>query len=110
MKKIMNPEVLNRFDFTTQELLALLSPLSDKELNKIPFKNSWTAGQLGDHLYKSYNVIAQLNENVKDTERPPDQKLEEMRNQFLDFTIKMESPKEVLPTEDSVNKKKCSII
>ena len=100
----MNTDVLNSFEATTQELLKMLLPLSDKALNKVPFKNSWTAGQLGDHLYKSYNVIAILNGNVNDTERPPDQKLGEVRKLFLDFTIKMESPKEVLPTEDPVNK------
>ncbi len=100
----MNVEVLNNFDVTTQEVLELLSPLSDIELNSIPFKNSWTAGQLGDHLYKSYNVIVILCGAVEETERPPDQKLEEVRKQFLDFSIKMESPKEVLPTEEPIDK------
>ena len=100
----MNTAILKTFDAVTQELLELLSPLSDTALNKIPFENSWTAGQLGDHLYKSYNVIGLLNGRVKDTERSPDQKLKEIRKQFLDFSIKMESPKAVLPTENPINK------
>ncbi len=32
----------------------MLEAFSTEQLNKIPFPNSWTAGQVGDHLLKSY--------------------------------------------------------
>nr|WP_067062237.1 DinB family protein [Mucilaginibacter sp. L294] len=100
----MKNEILNRFDKTTDELIELLTPLTQEQLNKIPFENNWTAGQVGDHLTKSYDAGAVLNGNVKAADREPDEKSAEVSKLFLDFTIKMESPKEILPTDDIIDK------
>lgn len=100
----MNTEVLNKFDKTTGELLKLLSSLTEEQLNIPPFENSWTAGQIGDHLYRSYSVMQILTGNVEDTDRAPDEKLPEIEKLFLDFSIKMDSPKEILPSTKPINK------
>lgn len=100
----MKTEVLNKFDKTTGELLELLSSLTEEQLNIPPFENSWTAGQIGDHLYRSYSVMEILNGNVESAQRPPDQKLPEVRKLFLDFSIQIESPKEILPTNKHIEK------
>ncbi|RYU90296.1 DinB family protein [Mucilaginibacter terrigena] len=100
----MKDEILNRFDKTTDELIELLAPLSDEQLNKVPFEDSWTAGQVGDHVTRSYDAGAVLNGNVKAADRAPDEKSAEVSKLFLDYTIKMESPKEILPTNDVINK------
>ncbi|MDB5127320.1 DinB family protein [Mucilaginibacter sp.] len=100
----MKDEILNHFNKTTDELIELLTPLTQEQLNKVPFENSWTAGQVGDHLCKSYDATGVLNGNVKATDRVPDEKLGEVNKLFLDFSIKMESPKEILPTNDDINK------
>tara|TARA_R110002020_G_scaffold114593_4_gene263660 strand:- start:55028 stop:55540 length:513 start_codon:yes stop_codon:yes gene_type:complete len=97
-------ELLYKFDTVTQELCRLLQPLDEAELNRAPFKDSWTAGQVGDHLYRSYEVSAILNGNVEPTQRPADQKLREVENLFLDFTVKMESPREILPSKSPIDK------
>jgi hypothetical protein len=70
----MKDEILNRFDKTTDELIGLLTPLTQEQLNKVPFENSWTAGQVGDHLCKSYDATGVLNGNIKATDRVPDEK------------------------------------
>lgn len=100
----MQQELLYKFDTVTQELDRLLSSLDEEQLNRIPFKNSWTAGQVGDHLSRSYAVIGVLNGNVATTQRPPDQKLDEVEKLFLNFDIKMESPREILPSESPLKK------
>jgi hypothetical protein len=100
----MKEEILNRFDKTTGELIGLLTPLSQEQLNTVPFKDSWTAGQVGDHLIQSYDAAAVLNGNTKAADRDPDEKAAEVSKLFLDFTIKMKSPKEILPTNDTINK------
>jgi hypothetical protein len=100
----MKDEILNRFDKTTDELIGLLTPLTQEQLNTVPFKNSWTAGQVGDHLIKSYDAAGVLNGNTKAADRDPDEKAAEVSKLFLDFTIKMKSPKEILPTNDTINK------
>lgn len=39
-----------KFQQTIKELTEMLEAFSTEQLNKIPFPNSWTAGQVGDHL------------------------------------------------------------
>ncbi|HET8803836.1 MAG TPA: DinB family protein [Aequorivita sp.] len=102
----MNTELLNRFDTATKNLMQQLSSLNDEQLNAVPFKGSWTAGQLGNHLYKSYNIMDVLNGNVKETHRNPVAKLAEIEKTFKDFTIKMESPEMVLPTTEHIEKER----
>lgn len=100
----MNTTILNEFTDATDELLHLLSSLTEEKLNTPPFENSWTAGQIGDHLYRSYSVMEILNGNVESAHRPPDHKLPEVRKLFLDFSIQMESPKEILPSNKHIEK------
>ena len=98
-----NTELLDQFDITMQKLLQLLSLLSDEQLNTVPFEDSWTAGQVGDHLYKSYDVIGILRGNTEPTERPAGQKLDGIRKMLLDFTTKLDAPPETLPTHDPIH-------
>ncbi len=100
----MNTEVLNRFDAATNKLTEQLSSLNEEQLNIVPFEGSWTAGQLGNHLYKSYNVMDVLKGNVEETHRDPAAKLAEIEKAFKDFTIKMKSPEMVLPTTKHIKK------
>ncbi len=102
----MNTELLNRFDSATKILVQQLSSLNDEQLNAVPFEGSWTAGQLGNHLYKSYNVMDVLNGNVEETDRNPVAKLAEIEKTFKDFTIKMKSPEMVLPTTEHIDKER----
>lgn len=102
----MNTELLNRFDTATGKLMKQLSSLNEEQLNKVPFEGSWTAGQLGNHLYKSYNIMDVLNGNVEETDRDPVAKLPEIEKTFKDFTIKMKSPEMVLPTNKHIEKER----
>lgn len=100
----MNTELLNRFDTATGKLMQQLSSLNEEQLNAVPFEGSWTAGQLGNHLYKSYNIMDVLNGNMAETDRDPVAKLAEIEKTFKDFTIKMKSPEMVLPTTKHIEK------
>ncbi|MEZ4801681.1 MAG: DinB family protein [Gelidibacter sp.] len=101
----MNTEILNRWNAATERLIQLLSSLSEEQLNKVPFEGSWTAGQVGDHLYKSYDVMGILNGNVEDTHRDPMERLLPMEKTFKDFSIKMKSPESIVPTNQHMDKK-----
>ncbi|MBW8244003.1 DinB family protein [Muricauda oceani] len=100
----MEKTILKDYDSATSALVKLLSSLTDAELNRKPSENGWTAGQIGDHLCKSYNVSHILMGKVRETRRPPDQKLGEIRELFLNFDIKMDSPKAVLPANGPIDK------
>ena len=87
------------------ELLALLEPLDEKQINTIPFKESWTAAQLATHVTKSNKAMAQAMEmEGKPTERDPAARAKELKDLFLDFSIKFKSPEFILPTQNRYEK------
>ncbi|GAB4040712.1 DinB family protein [Spirosoma gilvum] len=92
-----NQEVSNELDSKFSELLQLLSPLSEDELNRVPFEESWTAAQLGDHLSKAYNIMGILTATTAPPDRPFDEKLAGLQALFLNYSIKMKSAPEITP-------------
>ncbi len=93
----MANEILNELKNTTTELLKLLSTLNQEQLNAVPFEGSWTAGQLGEHLHKSYKVAELLYGPVKVTQRDPAEKVKSIKDALLNFDNKMISPDFILP-------------
>ncbi|ABG59125.1 DinB family protein [Cytophaga hutchinsonii] len=90
-------ELLAQLTHTTDELMHLLTPLSENQLNAVPFEGSWTPGQLGDHLYKSYGIAAILNGKTEATARPVEEKIGPIRELFLNVDVKMQSPEFIVP-------------
>lgn len=83
---------------TKEELTGLVNTLHDNETDTIPFEGSWTAGQLLEHLDKAVGAGI-LKGNVQATGRPADEKVQAIKDIFLDFTIKMTAPDFIVPTE-----------
>ncbi|WP_286862465.1 MULTISPECIES: DinB family protein [Sphingobacterium] len=96
-------DTFNEFHKTAYRLLKLLLSLSEEQLNFQP-THGWSAGQLGDHLYKSYQFVEILNGKTTVTERPIDQKLDPINALFADDSIKMNAPKAVLPSNEKIDK------
>ncbi|QDH78756.1 DinB family protein [Echinicola soli] len=88
----------------SHQLVTMLNTLSEEQLNTVPFEGSWTAGQVGNHLLKSYAAADILSGETSECHRKPDEKVWEVKNLFLDFTIKMESPVEILPDKGPIDK------
>jgi predicted transcriptional regulator YdeE len=87
------------------ELQALLAPLDEKKANTIPFKDSWTAAQLATHVTKSNKAMAQAMEmEGKQTGRNPAERAKELKDTFLNFSIKFKSPAFIVPAEDQYKK------
>ena len=104
-EKINTKELFASLDDAASEFLQLIVSLSDKQINTIPFKDSWTAGQLAEHVTKSNTGIAKaLNIEGKPTDRNPGEREQELKEMFLDFTIKFQSSEFLLPTKDIYNK------
>ncbi|PBQ34370.1 hypothetical protein CNR22_22195 [Sphingobacteriaceae bacterium] len=99
----MDTELLNGIEKASADLITLLSSLSDEQLNKVPFKGSWTAGQVGDHVFKFYGIGDVINGTVKDTDRDPGEKIPMLKETFLNFEIKMKSPDFILPVETFIH-------
>jgi hypothetical protein len=88
---------------TKAALLQAISSVSDNRFNTVPFKGSWTAAQVADHLLKAVGT-AVLYGKTKPTERKPDEKAAETAKLFLNMDIKMKSPDFILPSEDEQDK------
>lgn len=86
------------FDITMTRFLHLLEAFSEKGLNTIPYKGSWTAAQVADHVTRSNRSIVQaLDLQGTATLRMPDERAPELEALFLDLTTKFQSPDFILP-------------
>lgn len=102
-KKIESAEAwVEAFKEITDELIGLLSDLSEENLNQVPFAGSWSVGQVGDHLLKSYQIKGVLMGKTCPANRKADALLASIRKLFLDFTIKMEAPDFIIPTNEYI--------
>ncbi|RYY37065.1 MAG: DinB family protein [Sphingobacteriaceae bacterium] len=91
-------KLVNELQDTLQTYIDILTSFTRDEFNTIPYEGSWTPGQCAQHVYMSasgFNDV--INGPVKDTLRQPDAGVEDIKTQFLNFDIKMDSPDFVRP-------------
>lgn len=94
----METKTLEAIDETGKKLLDLIDRFTQDQLNVVPFKDSWTAGQVVDHLLLSLGGVVQVvNGTGISTDRDPAEKVPAITAMFLDFTIKMNAPDVILP-------------
>lgn len=96
-------EELPGFIAIKDELLSLLEPLDDGQLNRVPFPGSWTAGQLGEHLLKSYRVVDLSQVQATPSRRPSDGKIPQIDAVLLDFTAKYQPPERIVPSAGKIS-------
>lgn len=98
--------IIPEFEETVNEFVYTLSLFMQKEINKVPFKDSWTGGQTGRHILKALQGMPDLLKHgkVKQTEGAPDEKTEMIDADFLNFNIKFKSPDFIKPEDISYNK------
>lgn len=78
---------------TLAQLEETVDSFNEDDLNRVPFQGSWTAGQVARHLIISNSGFLQmLHGPVKDTLRDPNQFVENIKADFLNFNIKMKNP------------------
>ncbi|MGY4386303.1 hypothetical protein ACVWYN_003354 [Pedobacter sp. UYP24] len=101
----MNEKLTADLQQTFNSLISLLAGLDQQQFNQVPFEGSWTPGQVGDHLLKSYSAIETLKGEVEETSRPIDQNVKVLKELFLDFNTKMKSPDFILPETIEIDHK-----
>jgi DinB superfamily len=85
------------------ELIGLLLGLDEESLNRIPFTGSWSAGQLGEHLLKSYHLVDFAKVQAIPTTRNPTEKSQTIDGVFLDFTTKYQPPAAIVPSSEAIS-------
>ena len=99
-QQLNTKELFASLDAASSELLALISSADTSIINRVPFKNSWTAAQLVVHLIKSNShIVRSLSLKGKIIERDPAERAPELEKIFLDFSTKMQSPEFILPQD-----------
>ncbi len=101
----MYNEIISQMEAAMDRTSALLSSFNEKDLNAVPFEGSWTAAQTGRHLYKAAKGMDELlRAPATPADRDPEEKAEELKNIFLDFSTKMKSPDFILPEDREYDK------
>ena len=89
------------------ELLTKAFASAD-EINIAPYKKGWTPAQVINHLTKSNVSIAKaMSLEGAVTNRPPDKRVAELRQMFLDYSVKFDSPQFIWPEEGWYDKQLC---
>lgn len=90
--------LLDNFDAATKELFTLLGTFNPAEMNVSIPANSWSAAQVAEHLFKTdTSMLRILTGPATSTNRPPDMKVANLKAAFLNFDVKMESPRFARP-------------
>lgn len=101
----MKDQLIQDLQTTEQALLDTLNAFAPEQINSAPYRGSWTGGQVVDHVLKSGSgAFEVMHAPCSATTRPFDEKKQGMKDLFLDFSIKMQSPVEILPTETPLQK------
>ncbi|TRW25268.1 DinB family protein [Flavobacterium zepuense] len=101
----MATQIITQLENALGETVSLLSSFNEKELNTVPFKGSWTAAQVGRHLFKAEDGLNELfYTTTQPATRQPDEKAEEFKKILLDFNLKMDSPDFLLPETKEYDK------
>jgi hypothetical protein len=99
------------FEKATQELITVLTAFGEEQINTVPPTGGWTAGQVGEHLFKSDSAILNaLHGPVKETARLPDAYVDDINSAFLDFGTKMNAPDIIVPAADVQHEKEALIM
>jgi hypothetical protein len=97
-------DLLTELEKTKTHLIQAIAAISDEQFNTVPFKDSWTAGQVTEHIFKAVGVDV-LYGKTQPTERAPDENVEGTAKVFLNMDIKMKSPDFIYPSDGPHDKK-----
>lgn len=99
-------EISDEINETRATLSGKVSSFSENEFNRKPSPEKWSAGQVARHLIKANsNVSEWLNGETKPTSRAADEKVEQIKSDFLDLDIKMDAADFLVPEDESFDKK-----
>ena len=92
--------ISHRLIEANRQFIQLFSAFNNEQINEVPFKESWTPAQVAEHIIKSEKVMLQaLTAPGNKIDRKPDAREPELRNIFLNFTTKLQSPDFIIPEQ-----------
>lgn len=98
-------ELIAAIEAAVNHLIDLLAPLDPDKINTIPYADSWTPGQLFNHVTKSIYIMAKaMATDSKPAERYAGEKIAFLNKIFLDFDKKLNAPDIITPSTGSLEK------
>jgi hypothetical protein len=92
-------ELLATFEDTAANLLSTIASFNEQQINIVPCTDCWTAGQVAEHVFKSAaGLMPVLNGNTLPADRNPAEKVQMIKDLFLDFEAKFKSAQNILPS------------
>ena len=102
-------QLLTAINEPLSRLLELIVALNENKVNIVPYKDSWTAGELLRHVTKSTDAIAKaMKQKGTQAQRNAGEKISELKKVFLNFSHKMNSPQFIVPEKFSYEKETSS--
>jgi hypothetical protein len=99
--------VATELEESAQQFIEIFTRLPEEMINVIPFPESWTAGQLGNHIVKATAAIP--DEKTSAPERAPDQQIGLIKSVFLNFEMQYRSPDFIVPDNGPFGKQQLLI-
>ena len=98
-------EILSASSEAVSQLTGLMSAVDKDKINTVPYEGSWTAPQLLRHVTKSINGMTKaMHMDAKPAERKPGERIEQLKEIFLDFSRKLKQPDFIVPEERTYEK------
>jgi DinB superfamily len=102
-------KILSETSDTVSAISDLMIAVDEESVNTVPFEGSWTAPQLLRHVSKSMQGMAKaMQMEANPADRNPEERIEGLKNVFLDFSRKLTQPDFLIP-ENQLYKKQPAI-
>jgi hypothetical protein len=99
--------VRNDLKKSTHELLSVISGFPEEHFNTVPPDGGWSVGQIAEHLIKIESSTVRLfTGDFKVCERDPEEKIQIMKDRFLDLDKKMTAHGPIVPDDSPKDKDK----
>jgi DinB family protein len=90
---------------TGSSMLEAFAAFDEHQVNTPPADGGWTAGQVVEHLLLSAGLLDVITGRTATAGREPDEKLDAIRDLFLDYTVRLQSPEGIRPTAGPYEKR-----
>lgn len=94
MEKERN-DLKRNIEITFDNLISELSMFDEYSLNQVPFEGSWTAGQTAEHIIICGSGLPDT--QTTEANRAHDEKVQAVKELFLNFDIKFETAPSIAP-------------
>ncbi|UYQ94523.1 DinB family protein [Chitinophaga horti] len=101
----MQKELAQQAAQAVAEMGTTFALFAHQKVNEVPFAGSWTPAQVVEHtLLSAEGCIALLDGDTSETTRDATAHVQELRDMFLNFDIKMQSPPDIVPPDTTYDK------